>query len=108
VALHDAWNSGASMWTRARRVAFANDLAGLVLTTASANRSKGDQDPSTWAPLPCGPVSATCESRSLDNGPCWYARTYRAIKLRWRLHTTTAQRAAIRRTLATCTGTENR
>jgi hypothetical protein len=108
VALHDAWNSGAYTWTRARRVAFANDPADLVLTTASANRSKGDQDPSEWAPLPCAPVSATCAPRSLDNGPCWYARTYRAIKLRWRLHTTPAQRSAIRRTLATCTGTENR
>lgn len=95
VALHDAWNSGASSWTRARRVAFANDPADLVLTTASANRSKGDQDPSQWAP-------------ATHDGACFYARTYRAIKLRWRLHTTPAQRSAVRRTLATCTGTENR
>jgi hypothetical protein len=95
VALHDAWNSGASSWTRARRIAFANDPADLVLTTASANRSKGDQGPDTWAP-------------ASHDGACWYVRTYRAIKLRWRLHTTPAQRAAIRRTLATCTGTENR
>jgi hypothetical protein len=95
VALHDAWNSGASSWTRARRIAFANDPADLVLTTASANRSKGDQDPSQWAP-------------ASHDGACWYARTYRAIKLRWRLHTTVAQRSAIRRTLATCTGTEGR
>jgi hypothetical protein len=95
VAEHDAWLSGAYTWTRARRIAFANDPADLVLTTASANRSKGDQDPSTWAP-------------ASHDGACFYARTYRAIKLRWRLHTTPAQRAAIRRTLATCTGTENR
>jgi hypothetical protein len=95
VALHDAWNSGASSWTRARRIAFANDPADLVLTTASANRSKGDQDPSQWAP-------------ASHDGACFYARTYRAIKLRWRLHTTPAQRAAIRRTLATCTGTGGR
>jgi hypothetical protein len=95
VALHDAWNSGAYTWTRAKRIAFANDPADLVLTTASANRSKGDQDPSTWAP-------------ASHDGACFYARTYRAIKLRWRLHTTPAQRSAIRRTLATCTGTENR
>jgi hypothetical protein len=95
VALHDAWNSGAWTWTRARRIAFANDPADLVLTTASANRSKGDQDPSTWAP-------------ASHDGACFYARTYRAIKLRWRLHTTKPQRSAIRRTLATCTGTENR
>jgi hypothetical protein len=95
VAEHDAWLSGAYTWTRARRIAFANDPADLVLTTASANRSKGDQDPSQWAP-------------ASHDGACFYARTYRAIKLRWRLHTTAAQRAAIRHTLATCTGTENR
>jgi hypothetical protein len=95
VAEHDAWLSGAASWTRARRIAFANDPADLVLTTASANRSKGDQDPSQWAP-------------ASHDGACFYARTYRAIKLRWRLHTTPAQRAAIRRTLATCTGTEGR
>jgi hypothetical protein len=95
VAEHDAWESGAYTWTRARRVAFANDPADLVLTTASANRSKGDQGPDTWAP-------------ASHDGACWYARTYRAIKLRWRLHTTPAQRAAIRRTLTACTGTENR
>jgi hypothetical protein len=95
VALHDAWNSGAYTWTRARRIAFANDPADLVLTGASLNRSKGDQDPSEWAP-------------ASHDGACFYARTYRAIKLRWRLHTTAAQRSAIRRTLATCTGTENR
>jgi hypothetical protein len=95
VALHDAWTSGAWKWTLAKRKAFANDPADLVLTTASANRSKGDQDPSTWAP-------------ASHDGACFYVRTYRAIKLRWRLHTTPAQRAAIRRTLATCTGTENR
>jgi hypothetical protein len=95
VALHDAWTSGAWKWTAAKRKAFANDPADLVLTTASANRSKGDQDPSQWAP-------------ATHDGACFYARAYRAIKLRWRLHTTPAQRAAIRRTLATCTGTENR
>jgi hypothetical protein len=95
VALHDAWNSGAATWTRARRIAFANDPADLVLTTASANRSKGDQGPDTWAP-------------ASHDGACFYVRAYRAIKLRWRLHTTGAQRAAIRRTLATCTGMENR
>jgi hypothetical protein len=95
VAEHDAWLSGAASWTRARRIAFANDPADLVLTTASANRSKGDQDPSEWAP-------------ASHDGACFYVRTYRAIKLRWRLHTTGPQRAAIRRTLTTCTGTENR
>jgi hypothetical protein len=93
VALHDAWTSGAWKWTRARRIAFANDPADLVLTTASANRSKGDQGPDTWAP-------------ATHDGACFYARTYRAIKLRWRLHTTPAQRSAIKKTLVTCQGAQ--
>jgi hypothetical protein len=93
VAEHDAWLSGAYTWTRARRIAFANDPADLVLTTASANRSKGDQGPDTWAP-------------ATHDGACFYARTYRAIKLRWRLHTTPAQRSAIKKTLVTCQGAQ--
>jgi hypothetical protein len=97
-SLHDAWESGAWAWCGgpgycAKRIAYANDPTVLVLTTASANRSKGDQDPSTWAP-------------ASHDGACFYARAYRAIKLRWRLHTTPAQRSAIKKTLVTCQGAQ--
>ncbi|WP_306340151.1 HNH endonuclease family protein [Streptomyces sp. AS13] len=48
VPLAEAWDSGASAWTAARREAYANDqeaLTSLVAVTARTNRSKADQDP---------------------------------------------------------------
>jgi hypothetical protein len=89
VALADAWRSGASKWTRTKRVRYANDPLVLVLTNASLNRSKSDRGPDEWAPIN-------------HTAACKYVRRYRQIKLAWGLHSTTGQRAAIRRTLATC------
>ncbi|GAO12837.1 hypothetical protein TPA0598_13_00210 [Streptomyces lydicamycinicus] len=63
VPLAEAWNSGASQWTAARRQAYANDLGAersLVAVTAKSNRSKADQDPAQWMPqaaMPRRPVS---------------------------------------------------
>jgi hypothetical protein len=89
VALADAWRSGADKWTRAKRVAYANDPLVLVVTGASLNRSKSDKGPDEWAPI--------------DHAhACQYVRRYERIKRVWRLHTTRAQRGAIRRTLASC------
>jgi hypothetical protein len=99
VALADAWRSGANTWTRARRVAFANDPTELVLTTAHTNRSKGDQGPDTWAP-------------TSHPGACSYAARYAAVKYLWGLGPDPdhgdAERAAIETTLAGCIGTEGR
>lgn len=53
VPLAEAWDSGASGWTAARREAYANDLgqaSSLVAVTARSNRSKADQDPAEWLP----------------------------------------------------------
>jgi hypothetical protein len=99
VALADAWRSGASKWTRAKRIRYANDPLVLVLTNASLNRSKSDQGPDQWAPVGCDvKVDPQCGRKFA----CKYVRRYRQIKLAWGLHSTTGQRAAIRRTLATC------
>lgn len=49
----EAWASGASAWTPARREAYANDqgaASSLVTVTARSNRSKADQDPAQWMP----------------------------------------------------------
>lgn len=89
VALADAWRTGANEWSPQRRAAFANDLHNLVATTASANRSKGDQGPDEWSPV-------------WHEGACRYAERYVNIKRLYHLAVTAQQRDALEATLATC------
>jgi hypothetical protein len=75
VPLAEAWDSGASAWSAARREAYANDqdaAASLVAVTARTKRQKADQDPSAW--MPPAPA-ATCR----------YLAEWTATKLRWGL-----------------------
>jgi hypothetical protein len=75
VPLAEAWDSGASSWSAARREAYANDQdtsTSLVAVTARANRHKLDKDPAEWMPLA---PSATCR----------YLAEWAATKLRWGL-----------------------
>ncbi|RSS57480.1 HNH endonuclease family protein [Streptomyces sp. WAC01280] len=75
VPLAEAWDSGASAWTAARREAYANDqdaATSLVAVTARTNRSKADQDPAQWMP-------------PLPDGHCRYVSEWVATKLRWGL-----------------------
>ncbi|MFC9337441.1 HNH endonuclease family protein [Streptomyces sp. NPDC057020] len=75
VPLAEAWDSGASAWTAARREAYANDQdasASLVAVTARTNRQKADQDPREW--MPPAP-EATCR----------YISEWVGTKLRWAL-----------------------
>ncbi|MGX2994831.1 HNH endonuclease [Streptomyces sp. JNUCC 64] len=54
VPLAEAWGSGASAWTAARREAYANDQgapATLTVATTRAVREKADQDVADWLPL---------------------------------------------------------
>ena len=70
VPLAEAWRSGAWAWTAKQRQDFANDLSDsrvLIAVTASANRSKGDQDPKTWLP---------------SKGKCTYIESWVAVKVR--------------------------
>ena len=90
VPLKEAWDSGAFRWTASTRQAFANDLGyapALVAVSASSNRSKGDQDPSTWQPA---------------LGRCRYAKAWIGVKYRWRLGIDTAEKSALQRMLAGC------
>lgn len=85
VPLAEAWDSGASQWTPARREAYANDLdadRSLVAVTAKTNRSKADQDPSTWLP-------------PLADARCTYATDWVSTKLRWGLSVDEAEAAAL-------------
>ena len=91
VPLADAWRSGASAWTTDKRGDFANDLEDpqLVAVSKTSNRAKGDQDPSTWRPSERGRW-------------CRYAEDWIAVKTRWKLTVTTAEKYALADMLETC------
>ncbi|MFF3531322.1 HNH endonuclease family protein [Streptomyces rubiginosohelvolus] len=75
VPLAEAWDSGASAWTAARREVYANDQGAdvsLVAVTARSNRQKSDQDPADWMPP------------SLE-AQCRYVGEWVSTKLRWGL-----------------------
>ena len=90
VPLENAFVSGGWRWSAAQRRAFANDPAVLVATSASSNRSKGSKPPDEWRP----------PDRS---SWCAYADGWVAIKQRWSLTATTAERDALGQRLDTCT-----
>lgn len=91
VPLANAWRSGAAAWTTAKREDFANDLDDpqLVAVSASSNRSKGDQDPSTWKP-------------KQTSDWCDYASDWILVKAHWKLTATTAEKSALADMLETC------
>ncbi|WP_437097612.1 HNH endonuclease family protein [Streptomyces longwoodensis] len=83
--LAEASDSGASTWSAAERKAYANDLGddrALIAVSAASNRSKADQDSTTWKPPTEG-----CR--------CQYATDWIADKLRWRLSADEAEAAAL-------------
>lgn len=91
VPLAEAWRSGASSWTTDKRRAFANDLNGpqLIAVTASVNRAKGDQDPSTWQPPRSG-------------ARCAYAKWWIHTKFKWGLTVQSSEKSALQSMLNTC------
>ncbi|WP_461008593.1 GmrSD restriction endonuclease domain-containing protein [Streptomyces capparidis] len=91
VALSDAWQKGAARLPRDRRVALANDPLNLLAVDASANRAKGDADAATWLP----------PNRAFR---CAYVARQAAVKQRYGLSVTGAERDAMRRVLRDCPG----
>ena len=92
VPLAEAWRSGASGWSTARRRDFANDLHNpqLVAVTDDVNQAKADQDPVVWKP-------------PLATFWCTYARMWIDVKHTWGLTTDGAEVAALGDMLNTCT-----
>ncbi len=92
VPLAAAWRSGANKWTDDQRKALANDLVRpqLYAVDLSDNRSKGDQDPSTWKP---------------PNHDFWctYAESWITVKTYYKLTVTGAEKTALEDMLGTCT-----
>jgi hypothetical protein len=86
----EAWRSGAWKWSPAQREAFANDLTdprALIAVTASLNRQKSDQDPSTWMP---------------PENKCLYVSNWIAIKVRYSLTVDSAEANALTSLVTQC------
>ncbi|CAM5453312.1 HNH endonuclease family protein [Streptomyces aurantiogriseus] len=91
VALSDAWQKGAKYWDAGKRIALANDPLNLLAVDASTNRSKGDGDTATWLP----PNKAY---------RCPYVAAQVAVKKKYGLWVTAAEKTAMEKVLAGCPG----
>lgn len=89
VALSDAWQKGAQSLGEAERINFANDSLNLLAVDGPANRNKGDGDAATWLP-------------SNKAYRCQYVARQIAVKLKYRLWVTAAEKNAIKRVLNKC------
>ncbi|QNE17300.1 HNH endonuclease [Kribbella qitaiheensis] len=91
VPLAEAWKSGASTWTTAKREEFANNLtiSQLIAVSASSNRSKGDRDPASWQPT----------NVSIH---CIYARYWISVKYTYKLSLQSAEKTALQSMLDAC------
>ncbi|WP_329018134.1 HNH endonuclease family protein [Streptomyces sp. NBC_00690] len=91
VPLAEAWRSGASSWTTARRQSFANDLTGpqLIAVTDNVNQAKGDKDPAEWLP----PRTAY---------RCVYVRMWVQVKHTYGMSVDTAEKSALQSVLGGC------
>lgn len=91
VPLSEAWKSGASGWTTARREGFANDLnqPQLIAVTDNVNQAKGDKDPAKWLP----PTASY---------HCFYARMWVDVKQNYGLTVDSAEKSALSSILNGC------
>jgi uncharacterized protein DUF1524 len=91
VALSDAWQKGAKYWDASKRIALANDPLNLRAVDASTNCSKGDGDTATWLP----PNAAY---------RCPYVANQVAVKKKYGLWVSAAEKAAMKKVLSGCAG----
>jgi Excalibur calcium-binding domain/Protein of unknown function (DUF1524) len=89
VALGNAWATGAQGIGPRARIQLANDPLNLLAVSASANRQKQDGDAATWLP-------------SNKAFRCAYVARQVAVKAKYRLWVTPAEKAAIQRVLQSC------
>lgn len=89
VSLSNAWQTGAQLLERPKRVALANDLINLLAVDGAANQQKGDGDAATW--LPPNKVYR-----------CAYVARQIAVKYTYNLWVTSAEKEAMVRVLGKC------
>lgn len=91
IALSNAWQTGAQQLTATEREQLANDPLELLAVDGAANQAKSDGDAATWLP----PNKAF---------RCQYVARQVAVKQKYRLWVTPAEREAIAGVLSTCPG----
>lgn len=89
VALSDAWQKGAQNLDKDTRYAIATDPLNLIAADASANMTKGDGDAATWLPA----------NKAFR---CQYVARQIAVKYKYGLWVTPAEREAMERVLTPC------
>lgn len=89
VALSNAWQTGAQLFTPDRRIALANDPLELLAVSGQQNQQKSDGDAATWLPA----------SKSFR---CQYVSRQIAVKAKYSLWVTSAEGDAMRNILSTC------
>jgi hypothetical protein len=89
VAVSDAWQKGAFKWDATKRINFYNDPLNLIATQRSLNSQKKDGDAATWLP-------------PLKSYRCAYVAHQIAVKAKYGIWVTKAEKDAMVRILATC------
>ena len=89
VALSDAWQKGAQNLTQVERENLANDPLELVAVDGPTNQKKSDGDAATWLP----------PNKSYR---CQYVARQIAVKQKYRLWVTQAEKQAMRNVLVSC------
>lgn len=89
VALSDAWQKGAQQLSQAEREQLANDSLDLLAVDGATNMKKSDGDAATWLP---------------PNKPyrCQFVARQIAVKKKYKLWVTPAERDAMKRILSSC------
>lgn len=89
VAVSDAWQKGAQKLTSVQRYNFYNDPLNLLAVDGPTNGQKSDSDAASWLP----------PQKSFR---CSYVARQIAVKYKYRLWVTQAERDAMARVLKTC------
>lgn len=89
VALANAWQTGASQWGDDKREQLANDDLELIAVSSNANQEKSDADVAGWLP-------------SNRGFRCAYVARQIAVKLKYALWVTSAEKTAMTRVLNSC------
>lgn len=91
VALSDAWQKGAQQLSGQKREALANDPLELLAVDGPANQQKSDGDAATWLP----------KNKAFR---CQYVARQIAVKKKYALWVTQAEKDAMARVLSACPG----